>query len=383
MSDETIMLYGIPLSLYTGKARSYLIKNGIPYREQAPTTHHFIQNVVPRAGGFSLPAIETAEGVVRDSTEIVDFFESRRGHPATPTGPRQRIVAGLLDVIGMEGLLRPAMHYRWNFPSDHDAYLAFHFQSLAAPGFEPAVVAEKVMGRMRHAAIQFGVAPAAIAGVESRYAVLLETLDRHFAEVPYLLGGRPCIGDFGLIAPMYGHLGRDPKPLSLLNSKALRVLRWVERMNRPEPDRGEYVAAGEPRFGDVFLAVDEIPETLVAVLRQMAVDFVPETMAAAGFVNQWLEDNADLPPGTPVERGVGRATFEVEGESIEALAQPHRFYLLSRVQSEFDALSRPDQMQVEQVLGEAGLLPVLGARLSREIEFRDNVEIWGAASGAI
>lgn len=26
-------LYGSPLSLYTGKPRSYLIKNGLPYRE--------------------------------------------------------------------------------------------------------------------------------------------------------------------------------------------------------------------------------------------------------------------------------------------------------------------------------------------------------------
>ena len=38
MSHHT--LYGTPLSLYTGKARSYLIKNGLPYREVTPTTSH-------------------------------------------------------------------------------------------------------------------------------------------------------------------------------------------------------------------------------------------------------------------------------------------------------------------------------------------------------
>ena len=38
--------------------------------------------------------------------------------------------------------------------------------------------------------------------------------------------------DFGLIAPMYAHLGRDPYPLALMQSRAIHVFRWVERMNR-------------------------------------------------------------------------------------------------------------------------------------------------------
>ena len=117
MAEEPITLYGTPLSLYTGKARSYLIKNGLAYREVTPTTSRFLQYVSPRAGGMSMPTAETADGaVVRDGTEIAEYFESRMGHPSTPPGPRQRVVSALLDVIGMEGLLRPAMHYRWSFP---------------------------------------------------------------------------------------------------------------------------------------------------------------------------------------------------------------------------------------------------------------------------
>ena len=37
------------------------------------------------------------------------------------------------------------------------------------------------------------------------------------------------------------HLGRDPKPLSLMQAKATRLFRWVERMNRPDLDVGEFV----------------------------------------------------------------------------------------------------------------------------------------------
>lgn len=377
MGEEPITLYGTPLSLYTGKARSYLIKNGLAYREVSPATSRFFEYVVPRAGGISMPTIETADGVVvRDGTEIAEHFESRMGHAATPPGPRQRIASALLDVVGMEGLLRPAMHYRWSFPEENHDFLLFHFESIVPAGLDPTEVAERNMERMRQASMAFGVVPDSIDGIEARYLTLLSALDRHFAEYPYLLGGRPCLGDFGLIAPMYGHLGRDPKPLSLLQANAIHVFRWVERMNRPEPDRGEYVQKGEEQFGDGFLPNDEIPETLVSTLRQMAVDFVPETLAAADHINAWLDEHPDLATGTPVERGVGLAHFEVEGEGLHGLAQPHRFHLLARAQAAFDSLSPRDRSRVEQMLEQCELRPVLDARLSRGIRFRDNVEVW-------
>jgi len=370
-------LYGTPLSLYTGKARSYLIKNALPYREVTPTTTHFQQHVLPRVGRMTMPTVETSEGVViRDGAAIVEHFESRAGRPGAPEGPRQRIVSLLLDVIGMEGLLRPAMHYRWNFPEENQDFLQFHFASLAPAHADPAAVAEKNMGRMRQAAMAFGVVPENIEGIEARYLAAMEVLDRHFSVSPYLLGGRPCVGDFSLIAPFYGHLGRDPKPLSLMQSKAIHLFRWVERMNRPEPDCGEFVKEGELSFADAFAPNDEIPETLVAVLRQLAVDFVPETIAAAEFINGWLDARPDLESGTPLERGVGMASFEVEGAPLSALAQPYRFYLLSRVCAEFDGMAPDDRSRVEQLLDRCDLLPVLEARLKRAIGRKDNLEVW-------
>ncbi|MCP4004388.1 MAG: glutathione S-transferase family protein [bacterium] len=377
MGEEATTLYGTPLSLYTGKARSYLIKNGLPYREVTPATSHYSQHVAKRAQRVTMPTIETAEGVVvRDGAAIVEYFESQAGHPATPSGPRQRIVSGLLDAIGMEGLLRPAMHYRWNFPEENHDFLLFHFASLAPPDKDSGEFAEQAMGRMRQAAMAFGVVPDTIKGIEARYLALMEVLDQHFADFPYLLGGRPCTGDFSLIAPLYGHLGRDPKPLSLMQSKAVHLFRWVERMNRPEPDCGEFVKEGEVQFGDAFAPNDEIPETLVAVLRQIAIDFVPETIAAADFINTWLDAQSDLPSGTPLERGMGLATFEVQGASINALAQPYRFYLLSRAQADFASLSPTEQSGVEQVLDRCNLLPILDTRLTRTIGREDNLEVW-------
>ena len=129
------------------------------------------------------------------------------------------------------------------------------------------------MGRMRQAAMAFGVVPDTIGGVEARYLALIALLDQHFERWPYLLGGRPSIGDFSLIAPFYGHLGRDPKPLSLMQSKAVHLFRWVERMNRPEPDCGEFAGDGAAR-ATLRLYADRMARALASVINILDPDLV-------------------------------------------------------------------------------------------------------------
>lgn len=368
-----ITLYGSPLSLYTGRARSYLIKARLPYREVTPTTAHYVQKVLPKAGGRqSIPTIETATGdVIRDGAAIVDYFEASGGGSYSPATPKQRIISRLFDVIGAEGLLRPAMHYRWNFPETNLDFLRFHFQTMMPPGPERERKADAAADRMRAACAAFGAVPDTFELVESLYLELLDKLNDHFAHVPYLLGGRPCIGDFGLIAPFYGHLGRDPMPLSVMQARAVRMFRWVERMNRPEPDAGEFAVQQ-----DEYVANDVIPDSLIALLKHIALDFVPETQAAAACINEWLDDQSDLQSGSEVVRGVGVASFEVRGVQINALAQPYRFYLLKRVQDDFAALDEADQQAVSDMLAACDLTPILETRLSRQIGRESNLEVW-------
>ncbi len=76
-----ITLYGAPASLYTGRARSYLIKAGLAYREVAPNTPHYANTVLPKAGGRrGIPTVETETGdVIRDGAAIIDHYEARNG----------------------------------------------------------------------------------------------------------------------------------------------------------------------------------------------------------------------------------------------------------------------------------------------------------------
>ena len=365
-------LYGAPLSLYTGRPRSYLIKSGEPYRERTPTTRYFQDDVVPRAGNRSgMPTLETIDGeVIRDGAAIIDHFEALNGGRFKPSGAKQNVISLLFDVIGAEGLMRPAMHYRWDFPDANLAFLTFHFESCIPGWLDREAIAQKSMNKMRNAGQMFGAVPENFEVVESLYLRLVDTLNDHFALHPYLLGNQPCIGDFGMIAPFYGHLGRDPAPLAIMQARAIRLFRWVERMNRPEPDIGEFESTDE-----AYLAEDEIPASLISVLAQVATDFVPETLAAADTINAWLEQEKPAPE-TIAERGVGMAEFALEGRPIKALAQPYRFFLLQRVHDAIAGLDQDDRVAIEGILSAANMSPLLEAKLTRSLGRVNNREVW-------
>jgi len=323
-------------------------------------------------GRQSIPTVETTTGdVIRDGTAIIDHYEAETANRFSPESPKQRILSKLFDVIGAEGLLRPAMHYRWNFPQENHDFLSFHVAALMPRSPEQQQQAEKNMDRMRTACQMFGAVPDTFELVESLYVELLEKLNLHFAEQPYLLGGKPCIGDFGMIAPLYGHLGRDPAPLALMQTQAVRLFRWVERMNRPELDIGEF----EDQSG-TYLQDDYVPESLINVLKQIAIDFIPETKAASACINQWLDDQTDLAPATPVERGVGLGSFDIRGVTVNALAQPYRFYLLKRVQDEYTSLDAAGRREVDDMLAACDMEEILDIKISRDIGRENNREVW-------
>ena len=368
-------LYAITHSLYSGRARSYLIKHQIPFQELSTGKESFKAEVLPKGKLPTITTLVTPEGeVIRDGAAIIEHFEAESDRPSQPRGPKQRIISALFDVIGTDGLLRPAMHYRWNFPEDNLAFVRYQFLHSQRDTSERSEKTEAMMNRMRHAAMIFGVTEQSQGAVESLYLDYLEALNAHLEQYPYLLGWRPSIGDFGLIAPMYAHLGRDPHPATLMQQRAVSVHRWVERMNRYDQDVPEFFNAGTD-----FVEDDEIPKSLMAVLRVLAKDFVPETLAAADVINGWLAENnpeAGAPAVGRLAQAPGTASFVLRGETIEALAQPHRFYLLQRVQDDYASLSETDKVGVDAVLGQSAMGAILEATLSRRIERADNLEVW-------
>ena len=368
---DVYTLYGITHSLYTGRARSYLIKNGITFRELSTGHESFKAEVLPQAKLPTIPALLTPGGdVIRDGAAIIEYFEADNGRHNRPEGPRQQIVSALFDVIGTDGLLRPAMHYRWNFQEENLAFIRYHFFHSQRETPTRDDKTEAMMQRMQHVASIWGVNKETSDLVEALYLDYLEALNKHFEQYPYLLGWRPCIGDYGLLAPMYAHLGRDPYPGRIMQQQATRVSRWVERMNRPDQDAPEYFDAQEG-----FLSDDQVPQSLLNVLKVIAEDFVPETEAAATAINQWLQENQpDV--GAAADRMLNKCEFVLRGQAISSVSQPYRFFLLQRVQSLYEAMNAEDQASVQKMLANCGMENILAIKLSRDIEQSENLEVW-------
>ncbi|MGI9220579.1 MAG: glutathione S-transferase family protein [Woeseiaceae bacterium] len=371
MPEALHKLYAVPHSLFAGRARSYLIKAGIPFREYSMGHPSFKRDVLPKAGLSTIPVLVTPDGqVIRDGAAIVEHFEAATGRPFRPTTAKQRILSAVFDLIGTDGLFRPAMHYRWNFPDENEAYLHSHFSDLVAASEKREEKVQSVLAMLRTRTEMRGVVPERFELIETLYVEFLNALNRHFERVPYLFGGRPSIGDFGLIIPLYAHLGRDPAPAQLMRKTALRVHRWVERMNRPDRDAGEFFD-----IGDGYLESDEIPETLVDVLNILAEDLIPETKAAAAAINQWLAENSPA-SGEPSDRFINKAVFNVRGEEFQAVAQPYRFYMLQEVQTLFAGLNAEEQADVVTLLAACGVQELLDIQLDRQAGLADNLEIW-------
>jgi len=208
---QAYKLYGADFSLYSGKARSYLRKKGVPYEEITVTVSDYKNFIIPRTGVRFIPVVQTPEDdVFQDTTIIIDELEKRfPNHSVYPSTPKQKLAALLLELYGDEWLVIPAMHYRWN---KNEQWALLEFGKLSKPDGsieEQLQLGEKVAAPFQGSLPFLGITDATEGAIENSYEALLADLDVHFARYDYLLGTRPCVGDFGLIGPLYAHLFRE------------------------------------------------------------------------------------------------------------------------------------------------------------------------------
>ena len=394
----TYTLYGAPVSLYTGKARSYLRTQGIDFVEEAPGSERYLQQVVPTVGRWIIPCLETPDGaIVQDGAEIIDHFEKGAGRElrrfsAYPESPTLLAISHLFELFGGEGLLRPAMHYRWNFDDQNLAFLSSEFALLVPGAIHDHQAFLHNSGRMRKAAVNFGVTPDSFAAIEASFEEWLDLFSAHLVDHPYLLGGHPTIGDYGLIAAMWAHLYRDPAPSMLIKQRAPRVGRWVERMTTAEPYRHEYADSDDALIADPALVEGSaLPDTLLALMGYVAEEYLPEIRAHVEMANQWLAEHPGIEPGTngldhPGARGLmggrgllggGAATFDWRGQQLTTGVMPYRFWLMQRLHDDLATADPAAQARVRQAFSAAGLEPLLDLRTLRRVERHDHLEVWG------
>ncbi len=315
------IFWGAYWSLYSGKVRPYLRKKGIDYVELNPSHPHFNEKILGTMGNLTVPVLEVPSGeFIADSTEIIEYLESKYpDNPMIPTDKPMAALAWLIHNYGSEGLHQPAMHYRWNTTEENRQFIIQEFER----GFETQ---EKRQASARTLGADFaenmkaylpilGVTPETVGAVEQATQALYNSLNAHLLEFPYLLGGRPSIADFGLMAPIYAHLGRDVSSSNELKVVAPALYRWIETMNNAN--------ITDPELWHVptsYFSFDQLPDTLLAVLQTLCTDYVPELIATADAYNEWLAEIPDRPAGSIIAMDGQKATHQAIGE-IEYLKQ--------------------------------------------------------------
>jgi len=378
-STDVYTLWGVAHSYYTGKIRSYLIKKGVAFRERYPAHAEFHARVLPAVGLLVVPILETSDGqILQDTSDMIDHVEARLPEPLIiPDTPVQRAVAWLLGAFGSEGLLAPGMHYRWSYRAQQEHFLRAEFGRIShtGPDREARLAAgEQLMNYFNGFLPPLGVDPETIPAIEAAYLELLDALDIHFQHHPYVLGGRPSIADFGLMAPLFAHLARDPVPATLMKNVAPNVYRWTERMNLASIADGEF-----PDHPESYPAGDEIPATLEPVLRLMFQDWGSELLANAAFYNAWVTSNPELPAGHLVsadgERKVhptlGPIQYPWRGCTVHRASAPHGLWHFDRATSHARALEGEALARFTALVRRCGGEPVMAIRLARGLR-REN-----------
>ena len=338
--------YSSPVSLYSGKTRAYLRYKAIPFEDVIASVAVYRKIIVPKVGRPVIPVVETPDGeILQDTTVIIDALEERFPTPSIyPETPWQRLVALLLEVYADEWLVVPAMHYRWHYKAANLLFILREFGATGMPwlpsflaplaGLGPALA---FGGRYQ---AYFGITKKMHAPIERSYEALLVDLDRHFQAHDYLLGSRPSVGDFGLIAPLYAHLYRDPYPGRIMRRVAPRVAAWVERMQHPPA----------PKSGE-FLPDDEVPETLLPVLRRMFDEQLPVLVDTARALDAWA---ASHPDREHVSRVIGTHRYRLGGLEEERMITPFSLWMFQRPLDHYASLSAEDRAVIDPRLEALG-----------------------------
>ncbi len=381
---EKIKFYGAPMSMYSGKARAYLRKQGIAFDEVMPGHPHFKERIYPKTQRGIVPAIEMPNGdVLQDTVDILDYFErSGQGRFSVyPQTPVVRIAALMLDMFGSEGLFKVAMHYRWNFLEQNESFIRMEFGDHIVPGANQdtvAEVAEKVMRPMQAYLPLLGINESTIPAIESQYLELLELLNEHFSSHPYLLGGLPSVADYGLFAPLYAHLSRDPYPGMIMKQKAQRVYRWVERMNAENSDTPEY-----PNYPAAFFQDDEIPQTLKDILDLVRRDFLPEFKQTVAEIDGWLQENpvreGQCVTAKPGLKYIKKMDYVFRDVNVSGIAMPYQLYMHQRITDYYASVIESDKACIDSFFTELDMQEWLALKAQRRVERHNLIEVWGEA----
>jgi glutathione S-transferase len=329
-------LYGWDVSPYTSKVETYFNYKNIPFNKKAPSAYTLANKIKKSAGKQIMPVVFDAQGgVQQDSTLIIDHYEAL--HPEKPVMPstaKHSLISRLVEFYADDWLPMAALHYRWNY-KENNPFIMGEFGRSALPyfpSFIQTMVAKKAAGLMSGYLPILGITDKTQAALERNTENLMANLDKHFAQYAFLLGGHPTLADFSLYGPLYAHLHRDPFPVNLV-AKYENLLAWINIMGDEN-----IKAQGE------LIADDQIPETLLPILKSMGQYHIPLLEASVEGLNQWAQDHVK---GDRVPGKFGHTQINIEGTLESRLNLSFPYWKLQRMNDLYQGFDFESRAQAE------------------------------------
>jgi glutathione S-transferase len=376
------------LSYFSAKIRAYMrykaFHGALKFEEILATQDLMMNYIVPATGAAVVPQVQTPkDDWLQDSSEIIDALESIHPEaPVVPSTPRQRLVSYLIELLADEWMLPWGFWERWHYSlkdvaPNHEAFNAqqwgpiFNADGTGLERREAARFVFKEMMRIDNPAeavvgpysglVQLGVTEKTEAAWTTSIRNMLSLLETHFDTHDFVLGGRPTLGDFALMGPLYAHLYRDPVPGFMMRTEFPLVCEWIERTNGSDEsgirsykqssykfENGELVGQPAATNNGELLADDQIPDSLLPFISVFFDEMWPALKLNAKTVTDYLAgpdvDKVAPLPGksfyAPPEfselqskGGALNYEFEIGGVTECKMASPYQIWMLQRLNS--------------------------------------------------
>jgi glutathione S-transferase len=337
MSPSTpLKLVGAYGSPYSRKMRAVLRYRRIPFRwirRGAPEDVGVPPVPVALIPVLVFPGAEGApDEAMIDSTPQIRRLETlyaERG--VVPRDPALAYLDALIEDYGDEWLTKAMFHYRWSYAPDIEKasrVLPLERQiGLCGESFEQAAraFAERQIGRLGVVGSNETTQPV----IEESYRRLLRLLDAHLQQAPFLMGGRPGAGDFGLQGQLSQLALFDPTSVEVAEREAPRVIAWLTQL--------EDLSWLEP-VDDDWLPRSAAADLLRPLLAEIGRVYAPFLLANAAAV----------------ERGAAQVECQIDGRTWTQAPFGYQAKCLRWLREGRSELGPADRAFVDDVLAGTG-----------------------------
>ncbi|MEO0342191.1 MAG: glutathione S-transferase family protein [Pseudomonadota bacterium] len=260
MTQAGFKLMGLLPSPYTMKVDAFLKFKGIPFewitrsmKNEPLFQKHAKVQLIPLV---FFPNGET----MQDSTHILERLDKE--YPEPSIHPKDEVLwfmSCLFEEFGDEWCNKLMFFQRWFYKADaKNTGDRLAYERLEGTWYRPLahkIYAKAMVKRMIPRLSYSGGNEVNIPQLKQSFEDVTEILDMHFATRPYLFGGRPCFGDFGLWCNLY-QAWTDPTAHAYIEANTPNLKAYIERMLHPAIEGGfEPVASLRPTL-DPLLSSD-------------------------------------------------------------------------------------------------------------------------------